>query len=114
VVLEGADGWRVLGLRNACPGDPRLGFAFEPLEWLRTCKAADACGEQLRCVFHSHVDGPARLSGVDRAWAAPSGEPLLPGALQLVVSVQGGRAREARAYRWEDGYFREEWTWIRA
>ena len=109
VVLEGAGDLRAVALRNAAAGDPRLGFAFEPGEWLALCRAADVRGERVACVFHSHPEGPARLSAADRAAAAPGGQVLLPGALQLVVAVHGGCARELRAWRFEDGDFTEAW-----
>ncbi len=109
VILEGGEGARVLALRNAYAGDRRCGFAFEPGQWLQACLAADAVGERVSWVFHSHVDGPAALSAQDRAAAAPAGQLLLPGAGQLVVSVHAGRATEVRAYRCKDGEFLEEW-----
>lgn len=113
VVLEGPQGARVQVLRNASAGDPRLGFAFAPREWLRTSMEAEARGERVGWVFHSHVDGPAYLSAADRVAAAPGGQLLLPGVLQLVIGMQAGSAREARAYRWQDGDFRELWEWRR-
>nr|WP_228530880.1 MULTISPECIES: Mov34/MPN/PAD-1 family protein [Myxococcaceae] len=109
VVLEGSEDLRATALRNAAAGDPRLGFAFEPGEWLALCRAADARGERVACVFHSHPDGAASLSAADRAAAAPGGQALLPGTLQLVVAVNAGRAGELRAWRFEDGDFREAW-----
>jgi len=109
VVLVGAGGARVLPLRNASAGDPRHGFAFEPREWLQLSKGADAAGERVRCVFHSHVDGAAYLSAADREAAAPGGQALLPGVLHLVVSVRCGSADEAAAFRAKDGEFLEEW-----
>ena len=109
VILEGGQGARVLRLRNAYAGDRRCGFAFEPTEWLQACLAADAAGEPVRWVFHSHVDGAATLSAEDRAAAAPGGQLLLPGVGQLVASVHAGRVREVRAYRCKDGEFLEEW-----
>ena len=109
VVLVGEDGARVQPLRNASAVDPRHGFAFEPREWLQLSKAADTAGERVRCVFHSLADGAAYLSAVDREAAAPQGQPLLPGVLQLVVSVRCGRAGEAAAFRFKDGEFLEEW-----
>jgi proteasome lid subunit RPN8/RPN11 len=113
VVLEGAQGTRVQVLANATPGDPRFAFAFEPREWLRTSLEAEARAERVGWVFHSHVDGPAHLSAADRVAAAPGGQLLLPGVLQLVIGVHAGRACEARAYRWQDGDFREAWEWRR-
>ena len=109
VILEGPGGARSQPLANACAGDPRQGFAFEPREWLRVCRDADAAGERVVAVFHSHVDAPALLSAVDRAAAAPGGVPLLPGVLHLVEAVRDGRADEARAYRFKGLKFEEEW-----
>ncbi len=94
--------WRVRPLRNAYD-EPRArtAWCFEPREWLGVLQEADARGERIACVYHSHVETGAYLSAEDRRQAAPEGEPLLPGASYLVVAVRGGRAREAGLFWWE-------------
>lgn len=112
VILRGAAGaWRIHGLPNAYdryhaadpvrfPRTSRTAYLFEPGDWLALLKEADARGEQLACVFHSHVNGIADFSAEDRAQAAPGGLPLLPDISYLVVAVNAGRATEARLFRW--------------
>lgn len=118
VLLRRGAAWRVRPLENAYarhhavdparfPRSARTAFLFEPREWLGVCLEAEASGEDVACVFHSHPDGAAHLSAEDRAWAAPEGEPLLPGTSYLVVSVLGGRARAAKLFWWEAGAWAE-------
>lgn len=103
--------WRIHSLPNAYdrhhavdpgrfPRTSRTAYLFEPRDWLALLKEADARGEQLACVFHSHVNGIADFSAEDRAQAAPAGLPLLPDISYLVVAVVDGQATEARLFRW--------------
>ncbi|WP_044185924.1 Mov34/MPN/PAD-1 family protein [Hyalangium minutum] len=114
--LEGP--WRVQPLPNAYdrhhaadpvrfPRTSRTAYLFEPRDWLALLKEADARGESVECVFHSHVNGIADFSTEDRAQALASGQPLLPGVSYLVVAVVAGRASEARLFRWVEGEFRD-------
>ncbi|HYH97137.1 M67 family metallopeptidase [Hyalangium sp.] len=110
--------WRIRPLPNAYdryhaadpvrfPRTSRTAYLFEPHEWLALNREADARGEQITCVFHSHVNGIADFSAEDRAQAMRAGQPLLPAVSYLVIAVVGGRAAEARLFRWVDGEFRD-------
>jgi proteasome lid subunit RPN8/RPN11 len=110
--------WRVHPLTNAYdryhaldpvrfPRTSRTAYLFEPREWLLLNEQADAQGEQVACVFHSHVNGIADFSAEDRAQAAPAGLPVLPGVSYLVVAIEAGRATHARLFWWQDEDFRE-------
>jgi [CysO sulfur-carrier protein]-S-L-cysteine hydrolase len=118
VILRRGEAWRVRPIANAYarPGAPgsgpaprsaRTAYRFEPTEWLRACLEADAAGETVACIFHSHVDAGAHFSAVDRAHAAPGGRPLLPGVSYLVVGVYARRATAAKLYWWNGGGFAE-------
>jgi proteasome lid subunit RPN8/RPN11 len=112
ILREGEDGpWRVRPLLNAYdryhaidpvgfPRTSRTAYLFEPREWLSVNQEAEARGERVVCVFHSHVNGIADFSAEDRAWAVPAGQPVLPGVYYLVVAVKGGHATEARLFWW--------------
>ncbi len=52
-------------------------------------------------IYHSHVDAGAYFSETDRRNALVDGDPTYPQATYVVVEVRGGRAGEARAFRWE-------------
>lgn len=102
VLRQGTRGpWRCRPLRNARAA--RDAYAFDPAEWLGVLREADARGEQLMWVFHSHVsgDGDAGFSREDRRQAAPGGEPLLPGVSYLVMALRHGRVTARRLFRWE-------------
>lgn len=110
--------WRVRPMRNAYddyrardpvryPRTSRTAYVFDSGEHLRVWEAAEAAGEQVACVFHSHTDVGAYFSAEDRAMAAPNGEPLYPGMTYLVVSVDRGKATAAKLFWWDEGDFRE-------
>lgn len=110
--------WRVQPITNAYdryhaadpvrfPRTSRTAYFFEPREWLLLHQQADARGEQIACVFHSHINGVADFSAEDRAEAAPAGLPVLPGVSYLVVAVEGGRATQARLFWWQNEDFRD-------
>jgi proteasome lid subunit RPN8/RPN11 len=119
ILRAGPEGpWRIRPLLNAYdryhaadparfPRTSRTAYLFEPRDWLALNLEADAQGEQIACVFHSHVNGVADFSAEDRAQALPAGQPLLPDVSYLVVAVVGGRATEARLFRWVEGEFRD-------
>ncbi|WP_342381753.1 M67 family metallopeptidase [Myxococcus stipitatus] len=106
VILRGPedDAWRVCPLRNASPW-PTRAYAFAPEAWLALCLQAESRGEQVATVFHSHVDAPPTFSAEDRAQAAPSGHPLLPGVSYLIASVHRGRVVWVSEYEWRGGDF---------
>lgn len=119
VVLRAGEGglWRVRPLRNAqdalhaqdpvCfPRTSRTAFAFDPREWLGVLLEADARGEHVACVFHSHVDAGADFSDEDRRQAAPDGQPLLAGVCHLVMAVSSGYIKDTKIFWWECGEFR--------
>ncbi len=116
VVLQRAGGVRWVALPNAYaafarrdpagfPRNARSAFLFEPAGWLALLREADARGERLACIVHSHPDGQAAFSAEDRAQAAPDGAPLFPGTAYLVVAVDKGHATGASWVRWQGGQF---------
>ena len=77
---------------DAFPRSPRTAFSFDPRAWLALLREVDAAGEQVLAIAHSHPDGVAHLSAEDRRWAAPDGQPLLPGIAHLVIAFRRGAA----------------------
>jgi proteasome lid subunit RPN8/RPN11 len=57
--------------------------------------------EPAKVVYHSHVDVGAYFSETDRRNALVDGQPAYPDTTYIVVGVSGGRAGEARAFRWD-------------
>jgi proteasome lid subunit RPN8/RPN11 len=89
------------------PRTARTGYLFDPREQLAVQRECDQAGEEICCVFHSHVDGGAYFSAEDRRAALIDGEPVLPGVSYLVVAVHQGRPTDARLFRFERGDFRD-------
>jgi proteasome lid subunit RPN8/RPN11 len=87
------------------PRTSRTAYAFEPREWLGVLLEAEAGGEHVACVFHSHVDTSADFSDEDRHQAAPDGQPLLPSVFYLVMALHSGRVREVKIFWWNCGFF---------
>jgi len=110
--------WRVRPMFNAYdryhatdplrfPRTSRTAYLFDPKEWLQLSTEADASGEEIACIYHSHVDAGAYFSAEDRAMAAPDGEPILPSTAYFVVSVTAGKTAAGKLFWWECGDFRE-------
>ncbi len=101
----------VVPLRNAAgdgtgdPGRARYAFLLDPVEHLALERRVRAGGGRTVAAFHSHVDGPAELSELDRESLAVDGAPVLPGAAQVVIGCAGGKAREIRSFRWDGAGF---------
>ncbi len=90
--------------RDGVRRDARTAYLMDPREELRVLREADERGWDVLCVYHSHPDHDAYFSRMDCDRAlTPEREPLWPGATYLVVSVVGGRARDAACYRWDAG-----------
>jgi proteasome lid subunit RPN8/RPN11 len=93
--------------------DPARAFALAPRDLLAALRRLDAEGGQLVAVYHSHLAGGADLSARDLAGAVVEGRPLLPGAAQLVVALDRGRAASVRVHRWTGSAFEASELWSR-
>ncbi len=81
--------------------DARHGFWIDEQELRRALMAADESGEELRIIYHSHVDAPAYLSHTDVQNAlGPDSAPLYPGVGHLVLSVEGDGVHAAALFEW--------------
>jgi proteasome lid subunit RPN8/RPN11 len=82
--------------------DARHGFWIDERELMRALREAEERGEDLRAVYHSHIDTEPYLSRADvEAALGPGGKPLWPGVSHLVVAVRDGVVREAVLYDWD-------------
>lgn len=78
----------------------RHAYFMEPKELLLLQKELRAVKEEIRVIYHSHIDVPAYFSEEDKRLALFEGEPVYPGVNYLIVSVMQGRAKEAFFYLW--------------
>ncbi len=90
------------------PRTSRTAYLMDPRRQMEALERADAAGERLAAVFHSHADVGAYFSDEDRAQAlSAGGQPLLPGAEYLVLSVRAGGCDRILAFhhegvRWQE------------
>ena len=92
--------------RRRSRGESDLGareaFWIDEAELLAALEEADAGGEALRGIYHSHIDGEAYLSHTDVACAlGPDATPLYPGVSQVVVSVWDDGVRDLAWFDWD-------------
>ena len=81
--------------------DATKAFWIDAHELLHALRGADDRGEEIRVIYHSHVDTEAYLSHTDLQGAiGPGGTPHFPDAAQLVVSVSEGGVRGAVCFVW--------------
>ncbi len=86
---------RVLPVANERQDSRHNRYVISPETVLAAHKEARAAGADVVGYYHSHPDHPSRPSDFDRehAW---------PGLSYLIVSVQKGRAADARSWRLAD------------
>ena len=77
-------------------------FTIHPEVLLKAFKEARDRSEELRVIYHSHVDTEAYLSKEDERFALLDGEPTYPGVFHLIISVIEGWVRESRLFGWND------------
>jgi proteasome lid subunit RPN8/RPN11 len=96
----------VAPLRNVAER-PRERFLVDPAAHLALSRRLRAESGRIVAAFHSHVDGPARLSDEDLREALADGEPVLPGVDLIVVGVRSGIIQEIRVFGWGPSGFVE-------
>jgi proteasome lid subunit RPN8/RPN11 len=75
------------------PRDNREAFYVNEKDFLRAQDDAEAHGERLTAVYHSHVGFGVYFSELDQEFAGQERFPF-PNAAHIVISVESGRARE--------------------
>jgi glutamate-1-semialdehyde 2,1-aminomutase len=81
------------------PRTSATAYYMDPTDSLRINRLLDD-GWRLDVIYHSHPNTGAYFSETDRAQAMMRGEPTYPETTYVVVSVVGGGAAGAAAYRW--------------
>jgi proteasome lid subunit RPN8/RPN11 len=82
------------------PRTSREAYDIDRNEMERIFADAAAKGEQIVCFYHSHIDCGAYFSQMDKEVLTVFGEPELPEAVHVVVSVQDRQMKEIKGYRW--------------
>lgn len=119
VVFAKGDDRRVVAMTNVYdkyakrspqtyPRTNKTAYLFEPLKFSQLLEAAEAAGETLDLIFHSHCDVGAYFSAEDSAMAAPEGLPLYPHTSYLVVAVDKGAVTASKVFSWNGAKFVEK------
>ena len=115
LIFAGAAGQRVVAMENVIdryhardpvqfPRTARTGYFMDPRTQLTALESAEAQGERLAAVFHSHADVGAYFSAEDKHMAlTDEGEPLQLGVEYLVLSVRAGKCDAIKGFRFETG-----------
>ena len=83
------------------PRTSREAYDIDRNEMERIFADAAAKGEQVVCFYHSHIDCGAYFSQMDKEVLTVFGEPELPEAVHVVISVQDRQVQEISAYLWD-------------
>lgn len=90
------------------PASARHAFVVDPAGHLALSRRLRADGGAIEGVFHSHVEGPARMSAHDRRLATEDGRPVMPGTWQVIVGLLGGKVSEIRLFSWRGAGWDDE------
>ncbi len=82
------------------PRSSRDGYNIDSSEMFEILRGADARGEEIKIIYHSHVDAGAYFSQEDKQAATWDGEPTYPDVAYIVISVMAGTPESASLYRW--------------
>jgi proteasome lid subunit RPN8/RPN11 len=89
---------------QAFPRTGRQAYFMAPRDLLALQKSLRAANEEIRVIYHSHIDAPAHFSNEDNRMALMDGQPVYPGIDYLIVSVAAGPdIRETCLSRWDAG-----------
>jgi len=80
------------------PRDGREAFYMSEIDYLKAQRDAEARGERVTAVYHSHVDAGAWFSQADQAGAEVALFPF-PEAAHIVVSIWDGKLAEAGIFQ---------------
>ncbi len=85
--------------------DARTGYFVDPKEVFELVTRTQNEGKKILAFYHSHPDHESYFSQEDLAAAVMWGEPVYPDAVYIVISVFGGKAKEAKVFGWNgSGY----------
>ena len=99
--------------RDSPAGGPgkREAFVVDPAAHLALSRRLRQEGGRIVAVYHSHVDGPARLSSSDLEGAVDGDAPMLPGTEQIVIGLRIGKVEAIRVFAWKGGSYAPVASW---
>jgi proteasome lid subunit RPN8/RPN11 len=83
------------------PRTAQTAYFMDSTGLLRIHKEARQTKEEIKIIYHSHIDTGAYLSEEDKRIALSEEEPVYPGVAYLVISVIKGKAAEWNLFEWD-------------
>lgn len=83
------------------PRTSKNAYWMDPRELMRLQKQMREAEEEIKVIYHSHIDAGAYFSEEDERMALSEGAPVYPKAVYLVVSVLKGIPQEFCFFRWD-------------
>ena len=119
LIFQGASGYRALPMKNVYdkyhakrpeqfPRTNRTAYRMDDLQLMNAVEAAEAAGEKLVAIFHSHCDVGAYFSKEDSDMAAPDGLEMRPGLKWAVIAVNRGKTDAYKVFTFQQGQFAED------
>jgi len=99
LVVAGPGGGQAIFPARNVAGAAAERYEIDPAAHLALARRLRVEGGSIVAVYHSHVDGPARLSATDLEDALDGGRPVLPGVDQVVIGMAQGKAVEVQVFR---------------
>ncbi len=83
------------------PRTSKTAYFMDPAELLKIQRELRERKEEIRVIYHSHIDAGAYFSEEDTRIAMAEGEPAYPGVDYLVVSVMQGKVQDRNMFHWD-------------
>lgn len=88
------------------PRSAEQAYWMDPHELLNLHRTLRESGNVLKLIYHSHINSSSQFSEEDTRLALFEGEPVYPGTLYAVFSVQQGKVFDLSLYGWDASAFR--------
>jgi [CysO sulfur-carrier protein]-S-L-cysteine hydrolase len=85
---------------NDFPRTSKTAYFIAPEDLLAVQKETRQKHEEIKVIYHSHIDADAYFSEVDKRMALDHGEPNYPGVFYLVISVIKGQIKDSNLFVW--------------
>lgn len=84
------------------PRDATQAYFIDSRDLLRIQKQAREEGNEIRAIYHSHINAGAYFSEEDQRIALSEGKPTYPGVIYPVISVRDGKVQEITIHYWDE------------
>lgn len=81
--------------------DAKTGYFVDPKEVFNLVRKVESEGLKILAFYHSHPDHECFFSQEDHNAAVMWDEPVYPGAEYIVISVIGGKIKDALIFSWD-------------